>query len=1170
MKYSIQYLLFCFLFLFIFKGNAQYHFFKNLGQWDPPIQFASRLQFGNIYFENNQFTFHLQQYPSHLHDDEQQQTFPAHHFKIHFNNANANPFFTYSGKSDFYFNYFLGNDAQKWRSYVYAYENITYRQLYNGIDMQVSSHNDQLKYEFIVQANADIQQLSWTYQGIDKVHLKNDTLVYNINLGQVKETPPFAYQYINGVKKIVPCYYQIQKDNKTVRLDFPNGYDTNYELVIDPTLIFARLSGSSSDNFGFTATFDEDERAYNGGIVFGVSGSYPTTLGAYDVSYNGGSSTSEIDIGISCYNGFTGALEYGTYIGGSGNELPNSMVVNGDGDLLILATVGSNNIPLNGSPYDNTFNGGSSIDLVNNGIILPNGSDIAIFKLNQNGSQLLASTYIGGSGNDGLNEDATSQFLYDGSDLHANYGDAFRGEIIVDEQNNVYISSSTNSVDFPRVQFAGTLLGDQDAVVCKLTPDLDNLLFSRMLGGNNDDAGYSLKIDNQQQLFVVGGTQSGNFPIIGQGIHNSNQGGSADGYIARLNNQNGVITASTYIGTNEYDQVYFVDIDDQDNIYIVGQTLGNYPIQNANFQNINGTQFIHKLSNNLNASIFSTRFGTNGNQIDISPTAFLVDRCERVYVSGWGGSTNENRNPNANTNISNLPVTPNALKSSPSGQGDFYFFVLDKNANGQLYGSFFGGSAAEHVDGGTSRFDRRGYIYQSICAACAGGTFASSGNYSIFSGSNNCNQGTVKIDIGLPLTLVEIDAFPRATGCVPLTVNFNSITEDVVDIIWDFGDGNTSNSLNPTHTYIDTGVFEVMLIGTNINSCNERDTAFLTVEVGDDTIIASQIDTISFNCEDASAWFGTSYDSTSVYNWEFSDGTILNNDSNLVFHQFPSGGVYEVILHVVDSTKCETEIYDTVTIDIPLFFEANISTTAACEGQAVSIQNGSNPDAEFFFWDLGNGTTDTVYEPEVIYNDLGFYEVTVMVVDSGTCNITAFDTALIEVLPAPHAFFVTDTNFYTYPDSVYFTNQSYQYTSHYWSFGDGTYDSTNIDALHFYKTPGDFTPCITAINDGCEDIYCDDLFIDFTPLIGVPNAFSPNQDGVNDIIYVEGLGITKLRFSIYNRWGELVFESYSINEGWDGTYKGILQEMDVYTYVVDAVFIDQSNQQLKGNITLLR
>ena len=89
-------------------------------------------------------------------------------------------------------------------------------------------------------------------------------------------------------------------------------------------------------------------------------------------------------------------------------------------------------------------------------------------------------------------------------------------------------------------------------------------------------------------------------------------------------------------------------------------------------------------------------------------------------------------------------------------------------------------------------------------------------------------------------------------------------------------------------------------------------------------------------------------------------------------------------------------------------------------------------------------------------------------------------------------------------------------------------------------------------------------------MVDVPTGFSPNGDGVNDVLYVRGAAIDKMSFKIFNRWGQKIFESNDVNVGWDGTYNGKLQEMEVYAYVLDVVFIDGSTTQKKGNITLLR
>lgn len=1160
------------------KGaGSDLRFIENKGQWVDQIKYNVRLNFGNIYFEKDKFTFILRD-QGHHHDGKQEldhENQNGHHFNLSFEGANKNVSFSYAGKSSHYYNFILGNDPVHWASYVYEYETLTYRNLYNDIDLAVAGSGENVKYEYYIAPHADVNQIKVKYNGIERLNIRDGKLFYHTAVCDIIEEAPYVYQYINNKKVVVACNYKLSGDQLIVQFEFPNGYNKNYELIIDPTLVFARLSSSTSDNFGFTATYDDAERAYAGGIVFGVSGLYTTTPGSFSTSYNGGDANpfggAAIDIGISCYHQTTGALIYGTYIGGSGNELPNSMIVNNQGELVVLATTGSNNFPIGVSSFDNSFNGGGPVDLQSNGIYFPNGSDIAVFKLNNAGTTLVAGTYFGGTGNDGLNDDLSLQLTYTNTDLHFNYGDVFRGEIIIDSVDNVYVASSTNSIDFPNLGAVSSLQGEQDAVVFKLSPNLNNLVFSRFLGGANDDAGYSMKIDGNGNLFVNGGTKSTNFPMVGPSLHSTYRGGDCDGYIAKLNSTTGGIIGSTYIGTNEYDQVYFVDLDEANNVYIVGQTRGVYPIQSASFSSPNGKQFIHKLNNNLSATIYSTVFGAGTVNTDISPTALLVDVCERVYVSGWGGNTNQNRNGSlSNASLSGMPVTLDAIQSTPSGSGDFYFFVLEKNATGQLYGSYYGGTAAEHVDGGTSRFNAEGIIYQAICAACGGGSFASSPGFSNSSSSPNCNVGLVKMDIGLPITNVEVDAQPTATGCAPLTVNFQSILEDVTDFVWYFGDGDSSLLPFPVHTYLNTGIYTVLLVGTDINSCNQVDSAFLTVTVGDDTLIASTIDTLFIDCDSLDVFVGAVNVTTTTYNWDMGDGNIFLDGGNIINHRYNAAGTYEIILHITDTTKCETEAWDTVSFEFAPKIEAEIGSNSGCINSTFIIQNFSNPDSETFIWDLGNGQTSNEFEPEATYTSGGTFNIILTVIDSATCNFISSDTNVITIIDPPSANFTTDTNYYLYPDLVEFTNLSFNFDSFIWTFGDGESDSSTIDPIHFYQSLGDFSPCLKVSNAGCEDTMCLDLFIDFFPLIGVPNAFSPNGDGFNDLIKVEGYGIVQMSFRIYNRWGELVYEGFDQNEGWDGSFKGTNQEMEVCTYLVDALLLDGSKQVLKGNITLLR
>ena len=104
----------------------------------------------------------------------------------------------------------------------------------------------------------------------------------------------------------------------------------------------------------------------------------------------------------------------------------------------------------------------------------------------------------------------------------------------------------------------------------------------------------------------------------------------------------------------------------------------------------------------------------------------------------------------------------------------------------------------------------------------------------------------------------------------------------------------------------------------------------------------------------------------------------------------------------------------------------------------------------------------------------------------------------------------------------------------------------------------------------CSDTFCETIEIWFEPALGIPNAFSPNNDKINDVHFVEGKGIEEMSFKIFNRWGQLVFESTDQEIGWDGVFNGKPQEMDVFVYTISVRFVDDTFWERRGNITLLR
>lgn len=798
-------------------------FVENKGQWPNHITHQLEFNTARVFLEKNKLTYLLLSpeditavHEAKHHNQEKQVTIHGHVFQVNFINTNPQPNIESSCKSTTYRNYFVGNDKEKWATNVGLFQQIDYRAIYEGIDMRLYETAGKLKYDFIVSPQTDIQQIRWQYEGVDDVFIANNQLHTVTSVNTLIEEAPYAYQNINGQTIEVPCFFNIDEHNE-VSFSFPNGYDTNHELIIDPTLIFASYTGSTADNWGFTATYDEAGHLYAAGTAFNVG--YPTTLGAFQETFADGAGVLSTDIGISKFSPDGSTLLYSTYLGGtSANELPHSLIVNSQNELCLFGTTGSGDFPALPNAVNRIFQGGNATSVSN--ISFPNGSDIIVTKFNETGTELAAATYFGGTSNDGLNL----------SDLRFNYADEARGEIFLDKEDNIYIASCTQSDDFLTTTGAlqTTLQGTQDGCLIKFDGNLTTLLASTYLGGSGQDAAYSIKVDNNNNLYVAGGTNSNDFPTTDNAIQPTYSGGNVDAFLAKIEANATQIINSTYLGTPAYDQSFFVELDSENNVYTFGQTMGAYPTTGGVYTNPNSGQYIHKLSNDLSSTIFSTTVGNSNGLPNIAPTAFLVDKCNQIYLSGWGGTTG-----GGTLTTEDLPLTTNAFQSTTDGS-DFYFMILAPNATGLTYATYFGadGGGGEHVDGGTSRFSKEGIVYQAVCAGCGGSNLfpTTPGAWSEVNNAGNCNLGVIKFAFEVaPITA----NFDFTQTCIENTaVQFANTSIQGASYIWDFGDGSpTSSDINPTHTYPAIGAYEVSLIAFNSVTCNSTDTIKKVVNI---------------------------------------------------------------------------------------------------------------------------------------------------------------------------------------------------------------------------------------------------------------------------------------------------------------------------------------------------
>ncbi|MFB6306336.1 MAG: hypothetical protein ABEH43_05010, partial [Flavobacteriales bacterium] len=611
------------------KPNTSISFIENKGQWHDNALYKAKLKTGSVYLENNTLTYDLKDveafndllryiHGGHEKPDKVDSSIDRHAFKVTFKNADPNPKVTPKNKITPYFNYFLGDDPNNWASRANGYKRIIYKNLYKNIDLKVRTKSQKsIKYDLIVHPKAQVSKIRMEYSGIDNLRTdKEGNLILPTNVGDIKEYKPYAYQKIKGEHKNIKCRFKIE--NNTISFEFPNGYNRNHKLIIDPTLMFSTYSGSYTDNFGYTATFDSKGFLYSGSTAFGDE--YPVSTGAYQEHWAGGDGTGSIegtDIALSKYDTSGKFMVFSTYLGGSRDEIPHSLIINNNKELVMYGTSGSPDYPVLNNAYDTTFEGGNRAFLLGLGVDYRLGTDIVISKISPDGTSLNGSTFIGGDENDGLNINYNT--------LKYNYADEIRGEVMIDNADNNYIASTTLSANFPTTSnaYQKNYNGEQDGVVLKMNSSLTQLIWSTYVGGSGDDALYSVAVDERGDLILAGGTESTDLNVPPNAIQSSYQGGRADGYLARMSGDGKTMKASSYWGSPEYDQIYFIELDHNDDPHVYGQTevMDSTFIFNVDYATPNSGQFISKFSKGLTNSIWSTVFGSGDGKPNLSPTA---------------------------------------------------------------------------------------------------------------------------------------------------------------------------------------------------------------------------------------------------------------------------------------------------------------------------------------------------------------------------------------------------------------------------------------------------------------------------------------------------------------------------------------------------------------------
>lgn len=1207
-------------------SNKPHLFEENKGQLPDHVLYRMKKPGAYMYMEKNGMTWQLLNtksdnepgcgHPhscSHREEGESYQ----HVFKIEFEGTGGIEETQAKHPSERYLNYIKGNNPEKWASFVREYQQIEMIGVYPGIDMRMYGVDEGLKYDWIVRPGANPNGIELNYSYIEGLEIINGDLHIYTSLETVVEKAPFAYQIVKGKQVEVPCSFKLNGSSVSYNI---GDYSENLPLIIDPTLVFSTYTGSTGDNWGMTATPGQNDEFYAGGAVFEPG--YPVTNGAVQVRPGGIFRAQQqgdpnlTDIAISKYSADGGRQEFATYLGGQESEVVHSIIANSRNELVLLSTTSSPDFPTTRDAQSRSFRGGNPF--IANAIDYRNGSDIAVTVLSADGSAIVGSTFVGGSENDGINNQ--QYLLY-------NYGDQFRGEVIVDEADNILVASSTQSSDFPTTNtaFDNRLNGDQDACFFSLNRQCSDLLFSSFLGGGNEDSGYGIKVNSAGEIYVAGGTRSNDFPTL-NGANPTYNGGVSDGFLTRFSPDGSTMLSGNFVGTDAYDQIYLLAMDFDDQVYISGQSRGDMPVSNNSYSNNNGSQFIQKYNADLSSLERSTVFGSGRNTIDISLTALTVDSCQRVFVSGWGGVVNNQLfNPGLsveNSSTDGLDVSSDAFRRNTDGS-DFYFLVLERDFESLIYATFFGRideegtSQGDHVDGGTSRFSDKGVIYQAVCAACGGfDDFpTTNGAFSNINGTfSGCNLAAVKFDFELTELIAGADLELDTFGCAPYNAQFINESFGANAYQWYFGDGDSSSLRNPAHVYQDTGTYPVQLIALTDNSCLEPDTIAFDIVILEPPIPES--DTVVL-CDQPSVLLASRRDEpNSIYEWNggsnrrsiiaFSSGiyAVTASESNCQYIDTFDVSLINPEIELEDTIACGFDAFDigiderasdilwstgdtepnitvledglyTVSYQIaicPYTDSAYISfaqepdieiigDSIICEGESIilEVRNNSTATIRSYLW--SNSATGQQIE----ISTPGLYEV-VATTDSNCVDVVSSNIELLPFIPI-----LGQNDTLICDDSELIIDYSAYEEIAQISWSDGSTES-----IRNFDEPGRYG---FRINNFCQDI---DGFVELSisPFektdepIYVPNAFTPNNDGINDVFKAEKAVEMEIRsylFMVFDRWGNKIYESRNIQDGWDGTFQG--QEMDpaIFAYHLEAeYFICEEPQTItiSGDVSL--
>jgi uncharacterized protein (TIGR03437 family) len=492
------------------------HFEANQGQTDPSVHFLARAPGFTLF----------------LTDREAVVTLGSSHLRMRLAGSNPAPRITGEGRQPGVSHYLKGPDPVRWTTGVARYDRVRYEQVYPGVDLVYYGNERHLEYDFVVAPGADPRRIRMRFAGTRRLWLENGDLLLETPAGILRQRQPVLYQEHAGVRKPVEGGYLLRGGEVGFRI---GSYDPAFPLVIDPLVMYysSYLGGAGEDRpVGVAA--DQQGNTYVTGVT--NSANFPSASPFQRAG------AGKFDVFITKLDRERGQVVYSTYLGGTEDDEARQILVDVLGNIYIAGNTSSANFPTTGNAAQRTFGG---------------AVDAFVVKLNPAGSQLIYSTYLGGTGDDVLL----------GFDL--------------DNALNAYLCGATNSTNFPRSaasfgpSFGG---GGQDGFVAKLNTAGSQLIYSGYLGGRGAEAATAVAANTLGGAFVTGWTRSTNFPT--EQPLQAALGGLSDAFLVKLLPDGIGLEYASFLGGSLDDAGTSVlgDLDDDSVVTVAGFTASsNFP-----------------------------------------------------------------------------------------------------------------------------------------------------------------------------------------------------------------------------------------------------------------------------------------------------------------------------------------------------------------------------------------------------------------------------------------------------------------------------------------------------------------------------------------------------------------------------------------------------------------